>query len=541
MHKGMLLLTSLILLLVTGCTTVEVAKAPAADCDPDNIMKDNGCKKTEGIPYYLPRTAIKLQFPVIKTTETEPTLFSEARKVYAAKKVCKWPEPPKKSSNECKEADFQAELKKQLEAEFKVDKDSVECINLKNEADKLGIDLDANKSIFKPDVSFKLDEVGVSTEAEPDPEELYFIKLKGGVFEKRNIEVSYSPGGVINQYSASTEDKTLEFAVNTLTAVTNAAINSTKIPFISVAKHVPLVEPRSEETDIKCSAPIDEKYKNLFLRAMKGLEFIKSFPDSRTKELQGQNNSNISKEALELRLKELDAIKNASMAIFQNVKKSETKTYTISLLPSCSSEDINCSKKILTTNLAKFSKSCGLFADTVESDYAYSIDMPKRPKDQPQCEAETQIAIKLNNPPHLNTASADPKRFKNLMDKDKKRGMYYRVPLTIRMTVTNKDEAILVKDLAIAQLGVVASLPAETGSTNVSYKVTLDPVTGMLLKVSLTSEGANTNVGKNVIDPIANYLEAKKESKDEVTKLEREEAILKLKKSIKELKEAVGE
>lgn len=539
MKQGMLLLLGLTSLIFSGCSVVqEVQKAPNANCDSKNIMAPNGCKKTEGIPYYLPRTAIKLQIPITKTTEIEPILFSEARKIFASKQLpkCVWEKTEDNQLALCNESLFKYQLDRELDAYFKDEEDK--CKSLRDEAEKLGIVLSIENALLKPTITYKLEEIGVSTEAEPDPEQLYFIKLNGGLFEKRNTEVTYSPGGVITQYSASAENKSLEFMLNTYGAVLKAGTEILKLnEETTTANHQ---NPKTNSNNF-CKTSISTNFQKLFSRAVTTLAAIKSYPDIRSGELLGRNNTNISKEALELRLKELDATKDIAMAMFQKQKKSESKSYSISILPYCNKAGKDCAKDGVTTKLAKFSKACGLFADIPETDYAFQVNLPKVPKVKPDCKNESQITITTSLPPHLRDDSANPNRFLHLMDPDKKRGMYYRIPLTVRMTISNDNEPILVKDMAIAQLGAVASLPAETGSTNVSYKVTLDPVTGMLLKVSLVSESANPNVGKDVIDPIANYLEAKEESKDEVTKLEREEAILKLKKSIKELKEAVKE
>nr|VFK06269.1 MAG: hypothetical protein BECKLPF1236A_GA0070988_1000216 [Candidatus Kentron sp. LPFa]VFK23572.1 MAG: hypothetical protein BECKLPF1236C_GA0070990_1000627 [Candidatus Kentron sp. LPFa]VFK65114.1 MAG: hypothetical protein BECKUNK1418G_GA0071005_105710 [Candidatus Kentron sp. UNK]VFK71297.1 MAG: hypothetical protein BECKUNK1418H_GA0071006_105910 [Candidatus Kentron sp. UNK] len=54
--------------------------------------------------------------------------------------------------------------------------------------------------------------------------------------------------------------------------------------------------------------------------------------------------------------------------------------------------------------------------------------------------------------------------------------------------------------------------------------------------MNISSKAANTDIAKDFIDPVADYLETRKKAKDEVTQLERKESILKLKKSIRDLK-----
>lgn len=519
-YLGMLSTCSLTILIL-GCTvSQQVYKAPSKDCSDAQISRGEvGCQKVDGIPYYLPRTAIKIQLPVTKTTESEPALISEARKIFAKSDNCSWNKENTDGLGQCEENKFKDSF---------IDSDA--CYkNIEEEAKTLGIEIAPRLVPEFTKTTYKLGDAGLITEAEPDPDQLYFIELKGGMFEKRNLEVSYNPGGVLTQYNSSAEDKSAEFLIKTLSSVTSV---------VTALGSPNYTEPHLSK-DLKCTSN-DSKYFNLYDRAMQSLKLLRGFPNSRMSLFKTDTFAGDSKEVFELKLKEFDSTRDAALLMFIASKKVETKTYSISLLPTCASNDNGCSPSVAKPELAKFSKTCGLLSDVPQGSLIYQSDIPKS-KPKQECKGEAPITFALTTPPHLKTLSSDPTRFEKILNVTDKRGMYYRIPSTARATLFVKDEPVLVKDLAIAQLGSIASLPAETGSTNVSYKVTLDPVTGMLLKVGITSESASTSLGKDVIDPVANYLEAKKESKDEVTKLERQEAILKLKKSIKELKEAIGE
>lgn len=503
------MLIFLIGLIGTGCASVSqpVYKVPEkSDCSDDGT-KNSQCKRYDGIPYVLPRTALKVNIPVITQVKTEGDFVKEARKIFEIKKGCEWDE---KSEKKCDEKGFHDELGS-----------NATCIPLlKIKAAEQGIDINSHGSYGGADViKNKIGEVSLSTEALPDPSQLYYVEVKGGKFEKRGLDIAFSPNGVPSEINTSAENKTVEFVAKTvgsaLGLLTKLGSPNNAITTSAVGNACEM-----DKSD----------YRFLITRSLETLDYIKTFPATRQNLLSGSNTA-VAKDNLEFRLKELDATFDGAMAWFEGEKKTTTKNYDATLLPAQNDIEIP---------IALFNKTCGLYR-VEDPDEILALTTIPKPKED--CTSGTNANIKaiLSTPPHLRNASL-PTRIANSLDTaSAQRGIYYRVPATSRISILADTEDLLVKDVAIAQLGEIASLPAETGSSSVTYKVTLDPVTGMLLKVSIMSDAANTSAAKDFIDPVADYLKARETSRDELTQLQREEAILKAKKSIKDLKDSLGQ
>jgi hypothetical protein len=503
-----------------GCAAVS---QPVYKACTENDIKEEKCKKVDGVPYVLPRTALKVTFPVTEKTEKYGKFVSDAIDIFAKEKDCTW-DKNEKSKSPCSEKSFKEEFNK-----------DAACINhVFKQANKIGVEIAYNDTVDPsknyPKTSYKLGEVSVVSTAEPDPDQIYFVEVKGGLFETRNLDISFSPGGILNEISASAENKSVEVAAKTFGSILGAAAKVAAFAGVNIESDTKYITDYVDcNGDTKKSIP-ESKYKNLVFRVIDSLRFIEEFPSKRMEELRGANNTaHATKDNLELRLKELDASYAAALTVFELNNKTETKTYEIMLMPK-----INDS----TVPLAIFSKSCGLYRTVPLSEKMPSSNVPLSDNDLCKSTDAANVA-EFTKPPHLTGMALSARIIDTLNDNSKLRGIYYRVPETARLTIKNGTKDLIVKDIAIAQFGKIASLPAETGSSNVTYKVTLDPVTGMLLKVTIASTAVSTDTAKNFIDPVGDYLKARKDSQDELTQLQKEESLLKVKKSIKELKEAL--
>lgn len=495
-----------------GCSAVSqsVYKVPENNDCTEAGVNASKCKKFDGVPYVLPRTALKVTIPVVKKTLVEGSFVSEAREIFARVNKCAWDKKDGMSS--CDAQSFNNLLKTNA------------CIkHVFDRADKLGVKIAVNDPDAKPD--YQLGDVLISSEAQPDPDQLYFVEVKGGMFERRSLDISFASGGILNDITSSAEDKTAEFAAKTFGSILGAAAKN-----VTFGKYSASDETEKNNIETNCNR---NPYQNLVSRALGILDYITNFPDYRTNQLT-QNIPSFSKDTLELRLKELDATNDAARAVFEGSKKSETESYEVTLLPKTNGS---------TIQIAAFNKACGLYRTVQLSETIPSSNVPQLDKDLNGCKSNDMANVQaiFSSPPQMTGASL-PARISDSLDAGgNTRGIYYRVPETTRVVLKKDNNELIVKDIPIAQFGKTASLPAQTGSSNVTYKVTLDPVTGMLLKVNISSEAASTSVAKDVIDPVGDYLKASKSINDELTQLQRQEAILKTKKSIKELNAALGQ
>lgn len=498
-----------------GCAAVSqpVYQVPEKNDCTDSGKKDGKCTQFDGVPYVLPRTALKVTIPVVKKTTREGSFVSEAREIFAVAKSCEWDEKDGKPYS-CGDKTFSAdELKKDA------------CIkHVFDRADALGVKIAVDKPDDKPD--YRLGDVLISSEAQPDPDQLYFVEVKGGMFEHRSLDISFASGGVLNDITSSAEDRTVEFAAKTFGSILGAAAKVAAFGKYEASED-------TEGTTFKKNCG-GSPYQNLVYRAMGTLDYITNFPVVRMQQLT-ENIPNFPKDTLELRLKELDATNGAARAVFEAGKKSESKSYEVTLLPK---------SKGSTIQIATFNKDCGLYRTVQLSETMPSSNVPQLDKNLNGCKiTEVANVQAIFSTPHQMTGLSLPVRISKSLDAagNTTRGIYYRVPETTRISLKKDNDDLLIKDIPIAQFGETASLPAQTGSSNVTYKVTLDPVTGMLLKVNISSEAASTSAAKDFIDPVGDYLKASKSSNDELTQLQRQEAILKAKKSIKDLNTALGQ
>lgn len=508
---------------LSGCAAVSqpVYKVPENNnCTKEGIEKKQ-CSKFDGVPYVLPRTKVKLTIPVVATTKTEGGIVSSAREIYANNNTCSWDKEDKTKSH-CDNNNFKQGFG-----------ENVACVkHVYTYADELGIMINLIEPDGDAEVSHKLGDISITSEAEPDPDQLYFVEVKGKLFERRSLDITFAAGGILSEITSSKEDKTAEFAAKTFGSILGLVTKFGSYEPQGMPAGIDLNKVKND-----CSK---NDYKNLVVRALGALDYIKNFPITRNKELTGQaNNAANTKENLEFRLKELDASHDAAMALFEGSEKEKTKNYEITMLPQPQSAGAKGDNEV---ELATFSKACGL--NRLNSQPTEKVPFTNAPSYKDGCKDAPKLKAIISSPPQMKTLLSE--RVNNSLDSSANiRGIYYRVPEVTRISISeNKKEGqkeLLAKDVPLAQFGKVASLPAQTGSSNVTYKVTLDPVTGMLLKVNISSEAANTGMAKDFIDPVGDYLKARKDSNDELTKLQREEALLKTQKSIKDLKEALGQ
>nr|VFJ95516.1 MAG: hypothetical protein BECKLFY1418A_GA0070994_10513 [Candidatus Kentron sp. LFY] len=242
-----------VMLALSGCATVSqpVYKVPENnDCTQAGVSKGM-CKKFDGIPYVLPRTALKITIPVVTTTQKEGSFVSEAREIFAKKEKegkCKW-----KEDNECSN-EFWGKFEEGGDACLKRVFDRASEVGVKIEKDRKYGQITTNR----------LGKISVASEAMPDPKQLYFVEAKGGMFENRGVDITFAPGGIFKEITASAEDKTVEFAAKTLGSVLGA-----------VAKfgyHT------GRDDSNGCTSDI---YKNVANRALDKLAYIEEFQGMR--------------------------------------------------------------------------------------------------------------------------------------------------------------------------------------------------------------------------------------------------------------------
>lgn len=113
--------------------------------------------RVDGVTYALPRTVIKVNVPVEMTVET-PGVLERLAPCFLSEEV-------------------------------------------------------ASQRVKERSRSFSIEQTTFATRGEPDPDEHFIVKTKGGYFEHKSMLLEYAPNGVLTKAEAESKDESLEFAV----------------------------------------------------------------------------------------------------------------------------------------------------------------------------------------------------------------------------------------------------------------------------------------------------------------------------------------
>lgn len=115
-----------------------------------------------------------------------------------------------------------------------------------------------------------------------------------------------------------------------------------------------------------------------------------------------------------------------------------------------------------------------------------------------------------------------------------RRGLFYRIPASTAVQITDGSTQYVNKVQVIPQLGSIAFLSNRVGLVKNDTYYTLDPVTGALLKFDANAEGINVEQAKSLLTSASSLPESLKKPKDEKTGFEEtEKAIKRLELDIK--------
>jgi hypothetical protein len=125
-------------------------------------------------------------------------------------------------------------------------------------------------------------------------------------------------------------------------------------------------------------------------------------------------------------------------------------------------------------------------------------------------------------------------------DQSGDRGFFYRIPAAVDVTLSLGDDTVTKSKQTIAQFGTIASLPASTGGKTTAYTLKFYEATGALKSFNVTSKSVFQKATADALGADVNTLvtakqaaaEAKKTKEDELTVLERQSKIMAAKKAI---------
>jgi hypothetical protein len=107
------------------------------------------------------------------------------------------------------------------------------------------------------------------------------------------------------------------------------------------------------------------------------------------------------------------------------------------------------------------------------------------------------------------------------------RGFYYRIPATANVVLRLADDTLTSSRQQIAQFGLVASVPASVGGRSTAYTLKFYEATGALKSFNITSKAILTKGTADTIGSNLNTLiDARNKAADELTKLDHDAKVL---------------
>ena len=465
--------------------------------------------KKEGVFYALPRTVIKVEVPVIKTKET-PGKFEKFAK-------CFFPE-----------------------------------------------DEEAKKIIHEKKTTYDLDDPVIGSRSEPDPEEVYMVKIKGNYLEDKAITMEWTENGVMTKGSTETTNRTIDIATQTAKTVVSLVSKAGVLGIAGAGIDQDLLKAITDCRD----HVIQEAIKNLgpqkAVETRKELEMI--FDDAsntyqKILSLQALRENLLNPvssqtgampaDTLQLMLKELDDLIKHYKEMFLGTAKKESWTARFAVTP--------LNKTWAGTGkyfeLFEFSETGGMCPITVNpaSEVRFMDSRIKEGFSNCGGTTTTRELVQLNLTLEGGQIKDTIATAFDAKSEDGERGFYYRIPVMttgaiIRSSKEKGPTEIFRTQLAVAQLGLTASLPASTGGRKTKYEVELYE-TGALKNFKLGSEALiqDTTVkgfgeaAETALDKRAEVKKAAAAANEPLAQVKSVSDLLAECKKIKDAQEALGQ
>lgn len=348
--------------------------------------------------------------------------------------------------------------------------------------------------------------------AEPDPAAIYRVDLTSSWSKKQMVDLTFGPLGVLEAGTSSVQDKRVDLAVATVKAV---------VDITTAFKIAPEGAPPETKPDaVNCLKRTDPCHKAA-CEIYKARMALATLPD----EVGFSGLDGEQAEWLEKRHER--TIEQNTPLFVRTVTNTTTISCAVRPMPGDPSD----------IPILKFDKLKGFSAGGDRADCKIPAEF-----EGDGCDLYLMTVTVPGDQysETLRTAHVDNH------DTSAPQGFYYRIPTVASIEIRKGKERVTEQDLVVAQLGLVAALPAQR-TYQTKYVVALDPATGALTKLTADSEAVDSAAITGVGDAVSGYLEkreeedaAEKAAKDELALLERERKILEEKDKIRGFKEKLG-
>lgn len=389
---------------------------------PVHWIEKGGPPKKNGVYYALPRTVVTVEIPVTKTTLKQGPYYIRA-------------------------AENGIQVPKSLEKK-------------------------------ETSISYRLGVPKITTDAEPDPDNVYLVEIKGGWLKNRDLKVATTEQGLITSAHSKAEDKTVDFVVKAIGA-------AAKIYAASFS--APVTDALGSKKKIMSKGTDKEKFEGWAKLIADRIHEIRA---ARLRLLgggMGSGPSSLTNEALDRALTELAVIEEELMSNFRTRSvASWTAVYT------CAPEGIetNGPTNGSTYGATNWPTNCTqtLFSFGAKSGLAPGKGVPDIPEAFTKGDGSSRVAVRCSiTRPHDQFADRVRKPDKGWR-RGSGHGFFYRIPGIGNVAVTKGSHMLATNEISVAQYGAVASLPPGVRSTSSNFVVEFHESTGSLKTVQVTSQ-----------------------------------------------------
>jgi hypothetical protein len=374
----------------------------------------------------------------------------------------------------------------------------------------------------------------LSVLAEPDPDQIFRADLSSSLFIKRKIELNYGPMGVLQSATSLAQDRTLDYAVSVVKLFAGASVLS--LPRVFPA---PGGGAGGGAIPVACQEAI---------RAiLKDREVLQTLPEKVQAGDISKSEAAWFKSELQLRV---------DKSLRQFVKGTETVA------------KLSCLARPKPNSAGQTSKDLELLSLRPGHGFSPLSDgdclIPGAFLSEAGLGEGTHYVLGVESQADQLEEKFATAKLQDAHDEKEEQGFYYRIPAMARATLRGVEmaldaatgplaakgspgkQALLATDIVVAQLGIVAALPAQH-AYQTQYTITLDPMTGGLQKLSSESETPDPKLIGTLESALDEELKARADAKkaaaaatDELALLERERKLLEEQKKIRDLRNDLG-
>jgi hypothetical protein len=356
----------------------------------------------------------------------------------------------------------------------------------------------------KAEEKYSVEGISLSSRGEPDPKQVFQLKVTGGWRDSRNANLEFGDLLVLTNGEAETTNHSAE--------VVGAAL---EVAGGLIAKAIEADQTPGQVKVVPACVPAQET------RAREALDEIRILSRQREEILRNLATSGLGEHALGV-VKELEARIAEKAAEFGRKPASKTVwKASFDVRPARAGD----------YPLFAYSESEGVCQDTASSD----VDVREPyPHQRWACGDRREVFLAVRS----------ERQIADVLDGDEPPGkdlaFRYRIPALALVRVVVKAGATETQlaraDIPVAQLGVTVPLPASTGGSRTRYKVGLHPEHGALKSFVLGSDAVLRGaLLKSAGAAAGTVLDAKAAAGDELKRLQRERAILEERKKIRDL------